>query len=74
MKRKDLPPGRVLPPNFKHLMEVTFHRRFTWKERMKIALGYAIQVDMIVRTEHHTGKFSPAMTVTTTPEIPQQLP
>lgn len=49
--------ARVLPPKFKNTMEIDYSLRLTWKERLKIAIGYRIDMKMLIHTEQLTGKF-----------------
>lgn len=53
--------GRLLPPNYKHCLEATFTRKFTWRERFLILIGQAATIQVFVATEHKPGKFRPEM-------------
>jgi hypothetical protein len=68
-KNASLPPpptARLLPPKFKHVIEIAFRRRLRWKERLQILFGYNLLVEVKVLTEHSTGKFEPITQVQTT--------
>lgn len=51
-------PGRVLPPNFKYVLEQDSLRRLTWRERVTLLLfGMNILVKVKVLTEHKVGRY-----------------
>lgn len=55
------PTGKPIDPVWRYKIECGFFRKFTWKERLKIALGMAVKVDMKIGLEQRPGKFSPIM-------------
>lgn len=59
---------RILPPVLKHVMEISFLRRLTLKERLKIAAGHNLVIDIKVKCQHNAGQFQPSSKVTLTPE------
>jgi len=67
MKKK--PIGRVMPPQFKNVLDIGFHRQFTMCERIKILLGFNVNITMAVACEHSPGKFQPVMDLSLTPAI-----
>ena len=58
----------VLPPNYRNQFDVTWHRPFTWGERVKIFFGYAIVCKLTLYTEHKPGKWHPKPEVIVTRE------
>lgn len=68
MKNKP-PVGRILPPKFKHVMEVAFHRRLTLKERLQIAVGYNLILQFSARIEYSPGKWEPTASLITSPVL-----
>lgn len=78
MKTKP-PIGRVLEPEPKWVVEFSFRRSFTWKERLKIFLGYTADISIAMATQHNCGKFTPKMILEVTPALrlkpkPQPIP
>lgn len=69
MKLKNPNPGRVLPPNFKFGGTFAFQRKFTWKERLQIAIGYTAKITMTIAMEHSPGKWDTRMVLETTKEL-----
>lgn len=63
------PPGKPLPPQFKELMQVEFHREFTRKERLQILCGYTADIKMGVACQHNPGAIAPKMDITLTPAL-----
>lgn len=61
MPTPKLPVGRVLPPQFKHVIDQPFSVRFTWKQRLLIALGCPVVGKFVCWTEHSPGKVHPLM-------------
>lgn len=49
---------RIVPPQFKHVMELQWFRKFTWQQRLFIALGCPVKVDLKILCEHSPGKIS----------------
>jgi hypothetical protein len=47
--------GRVLPPAFRHITEVDWNRRFSWKERLQILFGYTLNVMVRIPSLHKPG-------------------
>lgn len=75
-RNHDLPAGRPLPPSWKFKMTMGFFRKFTWIERLQIALGFPVKMTVEIATEHSTGRWTSRMELATTkrldPEIPNQ--
>lgn len=61
----------ILPPNYKHIIELEFIRQFTFLERLKLACGFSVICRVNVFTEHKTGKFAPNIVLIVTKELPQ---
>lgn len=55
------PPGRPLPPRFKHEYKFSWFRRLTLKERFLIALGCNIQIHSHWLTAHSAGHSQPVI-------------
>jgi hypothetical protein len=53
--------GRVLPPQFKHILDLQFHRKLSRKERLKLVAGYELKLSLAVACEHKPGKFQPVL-------------
>lgn len=53
---------RILPPKFKHIIDNEFILRLTFRERLKVMLGYRIDVRYAASIEHLPGKILPTMT------------
>lgn len=49
--------GRVLPPNYKHIIEIESFRKLTLRERFWIMLGFNLTIKTDILTEHKPGKF-----------------
>lgn len=62
-------PERVLPPVFGHQMQIEWFRKLTWRERIKIALGYSIVCRVDVNCQHKPGQFAPMPRVWITKEL-----
>ena len=60
---------RVLPPNFKFVIQQPIILRLTFKERLKVLLGYRIDIDLHLWTEHGPGKVSPVIRHKVTEEL-----
>lgn len=59
---------------FKHRMDLNFHRRLTWKERLKALAGFNLDITLQVMTEHKPGKFEPSLHIEFTEVIlPSQI-
>lgn len=67
---KNKPPiGRELPPKFKHMIDVGATRKFSWKERIQILIGYRADISVAIICEHLPGKFTPKVQLDLTPEL-----
>ena len=58
---------RVVPPVFKHVINSEFKLRLTWRERLKVAAGYAVTLNYIAYCSHSPGKIEQKMKPTITP-------
>lgn len=66
------PLGVILPPTLKTGIECDFARAFTWKERVKILIGYTAVIKLRIRTQCSPGSFVPEMDITfTDSKLPQ---
>jgi hypothetical protein len=64
--------GRVLQPLPKHLMQIAYHQKLTFKQRFQLIFGYALVFDLKVFTTNSTGHFVPRLDVRTTKEQPKK--
>jgi hypothetical protein len=46
---------RILPPNFKNIIQSEFRLRFTFVERIKILIGYNVKLDYLAYTVNSPG-------------------
>ena len=46
---------RPLPPTYKFLIHQELHKRFTLKERILVAMGYALLIDLKIACLHNPG-------------------
>lgn len=53
---------RIIPPKFKHIIENDFIIRLTFKERIKVLLGFRIDLKYAASIEHMPGKILPTLT------------
>lgn len=60
------PTERIIPPRYKYIVDATFVLRLTWRERLKVLLGYAIDIRYLGRAEHSPGKMGHEMIHTVT--------
>lgn len=62
------PAGKALaaPANF--AIEAHFRRDFTWLQRLQIAIGYSVNIKVIIACQHSPGSYSPLADLTTTKE------
>lgn len=63
------PPGRVIAPEPKFVLDLAFHRKLTWKERFQIIIGYNLDMRLAIACQHSPGTITPKMELTTTPAI-----
>ena len=61
------PAGRPLPPQFKHVIEFSWLRKFNLRERFWILIGCPMRIDLNMLTEHSPGKSSPNLSVKLAP-------
>jgi len=54
---------RILPPKFKHLIQNEFIARLTFTERVKLLIGYSLEVKYECLIEHLPGRTDPKMSV-----------
>ncbi len=73
MKTKP-PAGRPLPPQWRNVIELEFHRQLTGKERLKLFLGFNLDIKLKIATQHHPGHFNPAMELFVTPAVKPKRP
>ena len=52
---------RVLPTKMKEVIHLEFFRKFTWRERLKILIGYNVRNSLEIQTQHCAGKITPKM-------------
>lgn len=52
---------RALPPKFKYIIQGDYVLRLTWPERIKVLLGYRIDLRYHAPTEHSPGKMEPTL-------------
>ena len=71
MKKRDRikRPGRVLPPNYKHVLQLDFFEKLDWRDRLRVLFGYRLEMEMEVLMEHLPGKFKGQMKLKTTPQL-----
>lgn len=55
------PEGKPLPPEWRYKIEFGCFRKFTWKERIKIAIGMSVKIDVKLGLEQRPGKWAPVM-------------
>lgn len=55
------PPGKPLPPKFKHEYKYSWFRRLTLKERLLVALGCNVQLHVHWFTAHSAGATQPVI-------------
>lgn len=53
---------RILPPKFKHIIDNEFILRLTRWERLKVFIGYRIDLRYAASIEHSPGKILPTLT------------
>lgn len=63
------PPGRVVTPPPKFVLDLAFHRKLEWKERLQILIGYNININLSIKCAHSPGTIDPVMALHTTPAI-----
>lgn len=68
MKNK-FPIGRVITPEPKFVLDLSFHRKLTWKERWQILIGYNLNINLSIKCAHSPGTIDPTMALLTTPAI-----
>lgn len=63
MNAKDKPKitERVLPPTFRNIVQLSFHRVLTDEEREKIAKGANLILNLLIQTEHKPGNMGPTL-------------
>lgn len=66
MSKSKRPVGTPVPIKFKKIMRADFFRKFTWKERLQILLGYRAVITFRVMTEHSPGRFQTECNLSTT--------
>lgn len=66
---KHTPPGRPLPPRFHNKFTFDWHRRFTLRERLQIAIGYQFKVTTEIYTVNSPGILQPVFIGQTTKHI-----
>ncbi len=73
MTKTYIPRGRVLPPQFKEhaskRIEQTYHRAFTWGERLAILFGYHAAIKFTMHTEHSPGRIEAKCEVEITGDV-----
>ena len=57
---------RPVPPVWKKLTHMDWHRQFTWKQRIQVFFGYAVRVEVEMLSIHDPGKSAAKLTITTT--------
>lgn len=62
--------GRVLQPLPKHVIQIAYHQKPTFKQRLQLLIGYALVIDLKIFTTNSTGHFVPRMELRTTQEQP----
>ena len=66
---KNAPIGKPLPPRFHNKFTFDWHRRFTWRERLQIAIGYQFKVTTEIYTVNSPGIIQPVFIGQTTKHI-----
>lgn len=64
--------GRVLQPLPKHVIELAYHQKPTFKQRLQLLIGYSLVIELKIFTTHSTGHFEPQMILRTTQEEPRR--
>lgn len=65
-------PGRVLPPRWKHVTRCEFKRVLTWRERLCALLGYTVELNFAMFSEHGPGRIQPEMELKFIKELPDK--
>lgn len=52
-------PEKVIPKPIRFTTRGFIHRRFTFKERLQILLGYSMMAEIHVASEHNPGQTQP---------------
>jgi hypothetical protein len=60
--------GREMPPAYKHVLELSFHRKLSRKERLKLVAGFDLKLSLAIACEHKPGKFHPKLELELTKE------
>ena len=66
--------NRVLPPNYRFLVEFTTFRKLTLVERLKALFGYRVKVITRIATEHSPGKWHPKQGLLLTTQLEAETP
>lgn len=61
--------GTPLPPPIRHEYKFSWFRKLRFKERLKILLGYNVQVNVHFLTQHSAGHCQPVIGATMTKEL-----
>ena len=60
-------PGKPVPPQYKHVINLEWHRRFPWRERLLIFIGGSLVVKSRILTVNSPGQFHGDFSGTVTP-------
>jgi len=58
-RQKGISQARTLPTVYRHVINVDWFRKLTWRERIKILFGYNLNVLIRLRVKHNPGDFDP---------------
>lgn len=66
---KPLIPERPIPMKFSRLIEVDWFRTFTFRERLRLLLGYNVAVCIRIACRHSAGDIRPFVRAETTKQL-----
>lgn len=58
-RRLVTPDGKREITNWTAKIDFSGHRKFNWIERIKIALGYELDINVMIVSQHTPGKYAP---------------